>query len=280
MSPSSCERRRSRQFAARVIDILPALAALATMVGFWEVWVRVRNTADYVLPPPSQIWSAFVANRGLLGNHILTTLSEAGLGLVVGALFGVGLAVLITGSRFARRVLYPIVVASQTVPMIIMAPLLVLWFGFGLTPKIVVVALVTFFPIVVATVGGLTGADPEMVDLVRSMGASRRDVLRHVRVPHALPALFDGLRIAAAYTVAAAVIAEWTGASKGLGIYISRSQASFRVDQVFVAVVIVALLSTALFVVIGGLARLASPWRFATTSTERSLPSHPERTGS
>lgn len=276
MSVPPSGRRRSREFVALLVDILPALAALAGAVGFWEVWVRVRNTADYVLPPPSQIWSAFVANRGLLGDHILTTMSEAGLGLIAGAFLGVGLAVLIAGSHLARRVLYPIVVASQTVPMIIMAPLLVLWFGFGLTPKIIVVALVTFFPVAVATVGGLCGADPEMVDLVRSMGASRRDVLRHVRVPHALPALFDGLRIATAYTVAAAVIAEWTGASQGLGIYISRSQASFRVDQVFVAVFIVALLSTALFVIVGGLARLASPWRFATISTDRALPSHPE----
>lgn len=280
MIASTSTRRRRREFAARLIDVVPACAALAVMVGFWEMWVRVRNTADYVLPPPSQIWSAFVANRGLLGDHVATTLTEAALGLGVGALLGVGLAVVIAGSRFARRVLYPLVVASQTIPMIIMAPLLVLWFGFGMTPKVVVVALVTFFPVAIATVGGLTGADPEMVDLVRSMGASRRDVLRHVRIPHALPALFDGLRIAAAYTVAAAVIAEWTGASKGLGIYISRSQASFRVDQVFVAVVIVALLSTALFLVIGGLARIASPWRYAATPTETSPSSRSERTRS
>ncbi len=280
MNASASTRRRRSEFAARVIDVMPAVAALAVMVGFWEMWVRVRNTADYVLPPPSQIWAAFVANRGVLGDHVVTTLTEAALGLGVGALLGVGLAVVIAGSRFARRVLYPLVVASQTIPMIIMAPLLVLWFGFGMTPKVVVVALVTFFPVAIATVGGLTGADPEMVDLVRSMGASRRAVLRHVRVPHALPALFDGLRIAAAYTVAAAVIAEWTGASKGLGIYISRSQASFRVDQVFVAVVIVAVMSTALFLVIGGLARVVSPWRYASTGMDISSSADAERTQS
>lgn len=271
-------RRRRKNLATRLIDVVPALAALAALVGGWEIWVRVRDTADYILPPPSQILSAFVANRGLLVDHVLATLTEAALGLCVGALLGVGLAVVIAGSLFARRVLYPLVVASQTIPMIIMAPLFVLWFGFGLTPKVFVVALVTFFPVAIATVGGLTGADPEMVDLVRSMGASRRDVLRHVLVPHALPALFDGLRIAAAYTVAAAVIAEWTGASKGLGVYISRSQASFRVDQVFVAVIIVALLSTALFAMIGALARLASPWRYPRTGTNNEPPSRTQRT--
>jgi ABC-type nitrate/sulfonate/bicarbonate transport system permease component len=115
---------------------------------------------------------------------------------------------------------------------------------------------------VVATVGGLLGADPELIELVRSMGGSRADVLRHVVVPSAVAAFFDGLRIAATYTVAGAVIAEWTGARNGLGIYITRSQASFRVDQVFVAVAIVALLSTALFTFLGVLSRLASPWRY------------------
>jgi ABC-type nitrate/sulfonate/bicarbonate transport system permease component len=125
-----------------------------------------------------------------------------------------------------------------------------------------VVALITFFPVTIATVGGFLGADTELIDLMRSMGAGRTALLRHVLVPNATPAFFDGLRIAAAYTIAGAVIAEWTGAEKGLGIFISRSQASFRVDQVFVAVAIVAVLSTVLFLAIGGLARLASPWRY------------------
>lgn len=258
------------RFAARFAEVAPAFVVLSAAVAAWEVWVRWRDTPDYVLPPPSQIWKAFVDDRGLLGEHVVASLQAAVLGLVTGAALGIVLAIVISCSAFVRRVLYPIVIASQTIPMIIMAPLLVLWFGFGLTPKVVVVALVTFFPVAIATVGGLTSVDPELVDLARSMGASQLAVMRHVRVPHALPALFDGLRIAAAYTIAGAVIAEWTGASKGLGIYISRSQASFRVDQVFVAVGIVAQLSTALFLVIGALARLASPWRF--TRASRSLP--------
>ena len=263
-------RRAPARLAGHVLDVAPALFVLALAIVGWELWVRVRDTPDYVLPAPSRIWTAFLADRALLADHALTTILEAVLGLVAGAACGIAIAVVIAASPLARRVLQPIVVASQTVPMVIMAPLLVLWFGFGLTPKVVVVALVTFFPVVVATVGGLTGVDGELVELSRSMGASRRAVFRHVRVPHAVPAVFDGLRIAAAYTVAAAVIGEWTGASRGLGIYISRSQASFRVDQVFVAVGIVALLSTILFLLIGGLARVASPWRRATVG--RSAP--------
>jgi ABC-type nitrate/sulfonate/bicarbonate transport system permease component len=250
----------------RVLDIAPAIAVLAAGVATWEIWVRARNTPDYVLPPPSQIWQAFVDDRGLLGEHVVTTLAEAALGLLVGAVVGVGLAVLIAAAPLARRVLGPILVASQTIPMIVLAPLLTLWFGYGLEPKVVVVALVTFFPVVIATAGGLLGAPPEQVELIESMGATSRRVLRYVRIPNALPALFDGLRIAAAYTIAGAVISEWTGGSEGLGIYISRSQASFQVDQVFVAVVIVALLSSALFLLVGGLARLTCPWYFARRS--------------
>lgn len=248
----------------RVRDVLPALALLVAGLVFWEIWVRVRDTPDYVLPPPSQVWQTFADRPSQVGRHLVATLTEAGLGLLAGAAAGVLLAVVMAGVPLARRVLGPIVVASQTVPMMVLSPLLVLWFGYGLAPKIVVVALITFFPVTIATLGGLTGTPSEHVELIQSMGARRLDVLRKARVPHALPAVFDGLRIAAAYTVAGAVIAEWTGASRGLGIYLENSQAAFRVDQVFVGVVVIALLSTALFLAVGGLARLVCPWHAAS----------------
>lgn len=256
-----------RRAIEAITRFLPAALLLGGLLVGWELWVAIRGTEPFVLPAPSRVWRAFLDNRHLLDEHTVTTMYEAVLGLVAGAAAGVVLAVVTASVPLARRVLYPLVVASQTVPMIILAPLLVLWFGFGLTPKVVVVALITFFPVAISTVGGLMGADRDLVDLFRSMGASRRDVLRHVLVPHAIPSFFDGLRIATAYSVAGAVIAEWTGAEKGLGIFISRSQASFRVDQIFVAITIVALLSTALFVAVGGLARLASPWRYLDAPT-------------
>jgi ABC-type nitrate/sulfonate/bicarbonate transport system permease component len=241
--------------------VLPAVGVLAACAAAWEAWVRVRDTPDFLLPAPSAIGRTLVLDRAVLWEHTRTTLVEATVGLVVGAALGVVVAGVIAVSPLARRVLSPILVATQTIPMIILAPLLVLWFGFGLTPKVLVVALVTFFPVAVATAGGLTVVDTALVDLVRVAGASWWQELRHVRVPHAVPPLFDGLRIAAAYTVAAAVVGEWTGASAGLGVYIARSQASFRVDQVFVAVAVVAALSAALFVLLGVAARLAMPWR-------------------
>ncbi|MEJ5222802.1 MAG: ABC transporter permease subunit, partial [Tepidiforma sp.] len=135
-----------------------------------------------------------------------------------------------------------LLVVSQTIPMVVLAPLLIVWFGFGMTPKVVVVALWGFFPVAVATADGLMHADREMVGLVRSMGANRLQVLRYIAVPAALPAFFSGLKIAAAYAVGGAVVGEWIGASSGLGLYITRAQTSFRVDRVFVAVVLIALL--------------------------------------
>lgn len=254
--------RFMRRAAARVWEYLPATLLFVALIVGWEAWVRVFDTKPYVLPAPSRVWRAFLNQRGVLPKDIRTTMTEALLGLAYGAIVGVVLATLIASLPLVRRVLYPLLVVSQTIPMVVMAPLLIAWFGFGMTPKIVIVALIAFFPIVVSTAEALSGADPEMVGLVRSMGASRLQVMRYVLLPSALPAFFAGLKIAAAYAVVGAVIGEWVGASSGLGLFITRSQRSFRVDQIFVAVVVVALASVALFGVVHLLARLTSPWAY------------------
>ncbi|CAN5572168.1 ABC transporter permease [soil metagenome] len=261
-------RAMPRASAARAGTWLPPLLLLAALLGLWEGWVWWRDVEPFLLPAPSAVWAAFLESRPLLGDHLLTTATEALAGLVLGAAVGAALAVVIAATPLARRVLYPILVVSQTVPMIVLAPLLVLWFGFGMTPKIVVVALIVFFPVAVSTVAGLAGADRDLVELVRSMGADRRQILRMVLFPAAVPAFFAGLRIAAAYAVAGAVIGEWVGASQGLGIFITRSQSSFQVDRVFVAVTIVALLSMTLFGLVHLLARRASPWMYLTSQKE------------
>lgn len=247
---------------AAVWEYLPSALLLVGLVGLWELLVHVLGTRPYMLPAPSRIWRAFLEVRHLLPGHLRTTLSEALLGLWFAAGIGVALAVVIAAVPLVRRVLYPLLVVSQTLPMVVLAPLLIVWFGFGMTPKIVVVALVGFFPIVVSTADGLSGADREMVALVRSMGATRLQELRHVLIPSALPAFFAGLKIAATYAVLAAVIGEWVGASSGLGIFITRSQTAFRVDRVFVAVVVVAITSIALFLAVQLLARFATPWMY------------------
>ena len=255
--------RAARATGSAAWEYLPAVLLLVGLIVFWEVWVQVFDTKPYVLPAASAIWDSFLDVRGTLPEHIQTTVTEALAGLLIAAVAGAVLAALIAIVPFLRRLLFPIFVVSQNIPMVVLAPLLILWFGFGMTPKIIVVALFGFFPIVVSTVDGLANADREMVGLVRSMGGGRLAVFRHVLVPSALPSFFAGLKIAAAYAVLGAVIGESVGASSGLGLFISRTQASFRLDTVFVAIFVIVLVSIALFGLVTLLARLATPWVYA-----------------
>ena len=256
----------ARRAAALAREYTPALILLAALVGLWEALVRALDARPYILPAPSAVWDAFLEKRELLPGHLEATAVEALAGLGAAAAGGVALAVLIASVPLVRRVLYPIVVTSQTVPPLVLAPLLIVWVGIGIESKIIVVALVGFFPIVVSTVDGLASADRELVALVRGMGAGKLGVLRHVLIPSAVPAFFAGLKIAAAYAVIGAVIGEWVAAREGLGIFIIRSQASFRLDQIFVALAVIALLSMALFASVHLLARLASPWNYVNES--------------
>lgn len=239
----------------------PPALFVAALVAVWELWARRSTRRNPVLPAPSKIWRAFLDTAHLLPGHLATTLTETVLGIAVGVGAGVLSAVVVTSWPLARRVLQPLLVVSQTVPVQVLAPLLVLWAGFGLTPKVIVVALVVFFPVAVSTAGGLQGVDPELVELVRSFGAGRAVLLRMVMIPAALPGLFSGLRISLTYAVAGAVIGETIGAQQGLGLYLSRSQRGFRYDQVFVGIIVIALLSIALFSLVSALAHVFCPWQ-------------------
>lgn len=243
-----------------VRELLPAMIFLGLLLVSWEIWVRARDIPTYLLPPPSDLWQALIDQRETLPVHIRTTLGEALLGLLCASLLGVVLAGLIASVPLIRRVLYPLLVVSQNIPVLVLAPLLAVWFGFGMTPKVLIVVLIGFFPIVVNTTDGLLRADREMVELVRSMGANRWQILRTVLVPSAIPSFFAGLQIGAAYAVIGAVIAEWMGASSGLGLFITRSQRAFRTDQIFMAVVVIALISVMLFASVRLLAHFAMPW--------------------
>lgn len=242
---------------------LPPVVALVAIVAAWELWVTWRDVPDYVLPAPSQVASTTWELRADLPARIWATLAIAVVGLAIGTVAGVALALASNQVRLVRSVVMPIVAASQTVPLLVLAPLLVAWFGYSSTPKVLLVVLIALFPVVVATASGLDGADRDHLDLVRSLGASRRDELRLVRIPAALPSFFAGLRLAAVYAVGGAVIAEYLGggvADQGLGKTILRESRQFRIDAVFVAVVVVALLSALLYAAVGLLGRRATPW--------------------
>ncbi len=251
-------RRVSWRSAAGVL--LPALV-IALLIAGWEIGVRIDGTPRWFLPKPSDIARELVASRALLWRHTWTTLQEMLVGLGLAFVLGIGLAIAIVGSRLVERAVYPLVIASQAIPIIALAPILLVWFGYGLTPKVIVVVLTCFFPIVVATVGGLRAVDSDAVALLRSMGASRWQLMRVVRIPSALPALLAGTRIAATWSVIGAIVGEWVGASAGLGYLMTRSASQFQTPRLYAAVVIAAALGIGLFVLVSLVERVALPWQ-------------------
>jgi len=214
----------------------------------------------WLLPAPTQIAEALWETRQLIWLHTLTTLVETTVGFALAVIFSLVTAGAMVLSPWLKRLLYPFLIISQTVPLIAVAPLLILWLGYGLLPKIVIVIIVCFFPITISLIEGLELTDPDILNLLRSMGASRWQIFYIVRWPHALPSLFAGLKIAATYSVMGAVIGEWLGSSSGLGVYLTRSSHSFLTDRVFAAIFTITALSFLYYALISGFARIALPW--------------------
>ncbi len=240
---------------------------LVTLLGLlllWEAWMRLFHVDPHELPAPSLILDAYRGQGGFYAGNTWITVQETAVGFAVAVLTGLFFAFVVDASAALRRAVYPLLIGSQTIPVIAIAPLLVISLGFGIAPKIVIIVLYCFFPIVVSTVDGLRAAEPEMLNLLRAMGANRWQLLRVARVPAALPGIFSGVKIAATYAVTGAVVSEWLGGSKGLGVSMIRAQKSFAPDKVFAAILIVMLLTLALFLVIDIVARWAMPWYVAT----------------
>ncbi len=238
----------------------PPLLLIGAVLAAWETYCRLAAVSPIVLPAPSRIVEQLWAFRGDALRHTLPTLAETAVGLAVSVAVSVTAAVLMDRFATVRRALQPLLVASQTVPVVAIAPLLVLWFGFGLAPKVLIVVLVTFFPVTIALLDGLGAASGEATDLLQSFGASRGQIFRDLRWPAALPSFFTGLRIAATYGVIGAVFGEYVGAYEGLGIWMQLSQNAFRTDLVFAAILLAAILSVALFGLVVVLERLVIPW--------------------
>ena len=245
-----------------LIATLPALALLAALVLLWQWYASQPDIDAQILPTPLAVWGVLVGQRDILWQHTLVTLQETVVGFTVALAAGVACGALIDFSPWLRRAIYPLLVASQTIPIIILAPLLVLWFGFGLLSKSIVVLLVCFFPIVVALADGLRSADPELIKLFRAFGAGRWRIFWSVRLPGALPTLFSGVRIAIAYSVIGAIFGEYVGSTAGLGFYMQLKQHSFATAGVLAAIVVTAMLSVALFASVALVERLALPWYY------------------
>ena len=240
----------------------PVLLALL-LLAFWQFYVQSQNIDSLILPAPLRIVQATISHLDVFKAHIGTTIYETLVGLGASLAFGLLTAAVIDLSPPLRRATYPLLVASQAIPIFAIAPLLIFSFGYGLLPKVIVVTLVCFFPITISMADGLRSTDPELIKLYRTFGAGEFSIFWRVRVPHALPSFFSGLRIAATYAVIGAILGEYVGATYGLGVLLELEQRSFRTDLVFGDVIIIALLSIALFLSVSIVERIALPWYFA-----------------
>ena len=243
---------------------LPSAAIALGILAAWEIAVRALDVQKWLLPAPSDIAVSLYADAPLLWRHTLATMLEIAVGFGLALACGVALAVAIGMSRTLERAVYPFVIASQTIPIIVIAPMLLIWVGYGLAPKVIVVALISFFPIVVNMVDGLKSVDRDMVDLMRTMGANRWQIFAKALVPSSLPYLFSGVRVAVAVSVIGAVIGEWVGSSEGLGYLMLRSKPQFLTERVFAAIAILSAIGVGLFALAGIIERLSIPWWRAT----------------
>lgn len=238
----------------------PAFLLTAVLLLLWELYVRSGQISPQVLPSPVAIMQALIDNWDVIYGHTVQTLLETVIGLAVAIVLGLLMAALLDVSLWMRQAVYPLLVTSQTIPIIALAPLLILWFGIDLTPKVIVITLYCFFPIAVACADGLLGSDPDLLRLMRSMRASRWQIFWLVRLPGAMPSFFSGLRIAVTYSVTGAIFGEYVAAYQGLGVYMQTSFHSFAIILVFAAIVVTAVLSLALFALVSIVERIALPW--------------------
>jgi putative hydroxymethylpyrimidine transport system permease protein len=239
----------------------PPLALLVAGVGVWELVVRAARVPDYLFPAPSAVAASLGSDAGLLSEATLVTAREVVFGYLLAVAVALVFAVLLHFSTALRRALLPLLVLSQTVPTVVLAPILAILLGFGIEPKLVVVAIVCFFPIVINAVDGLRSTDRELVRMMRTLDGSRAAIFRRVELPGALPAIFSGARIAATYAAVGAVFGEWAGSSSGLGFVMLQSQPALDTPRIFACVLILSALALALYGVVSLAERLIVPWQ-------------------
>jgi len=246
--------------------LLPA-AVLVALVAAWQVaassgfLASALNLEDFLVPSPSQIASTLWSDRSLLADNAWVTLREVLLGFGLALACGLAFALVLHLSETLRRAFYPLVVASQTIPIIAVAPILVVWFGFGIGPKLAIIALICFFPITVNTLDGLRSVDPDAVKMMRSLDAGRWAIVRRVEAPTALPYAFSGAKIAAAVAVIGAVFGEWAGSTSGLGYLMQIDNARLDAPRLWASVVLLSLIAVALFAALSLLERKVVRWR-------------------
>ncbi|MDH6365574.1 ABC-type nitrate/sulfonate/bicarbonate transport system permease component [Enterococcus sp. PF1-24] len=239
----------------------PALLTIAFLLLLWQAASSWQLIPAFMLPAPLQVVQAFIADFSLLMFHSKVTLLEALLGLVIGVLAGVLSAILMDRFPILEKALHPLLVLTQTVPTVAIAPLLTVWFGFGMTPKIVLIVITIFFPVTVSMLKGFRSVDPDEIKLLTSMGANPLQMLWFLKLPASLNDFFAALKIAATYAVVGAVVSEWLGGFEGLGVYMTRVRKSYAFDKMFAVIFLISIISLLLVTAINFLEKIMMPWK-------------------
>jgi putative hydroxymethylpyrimidine transport system permease protein len=250
----------------RIAPLVPPALVLVALLAAWELaaqaeWLAERpNGESLLVPAPSDIWESLADDRELLAENAWVTLTEVLAGFAIAVGLGVAFAILLHLSPALRRAFYPLLIASQTIPVIAIAPVLIVWLGYGIGPKLAIIALICFFPITVNTLDGLRSVDSDAIRMMRTLDAGRGAILRRVELPAALPFLFSGAKVAVAIAVIGAVFGEWVGADEGLGHLILVAQSQVLTDRVFAAVAVLSAFAVALFALLALLERRVAWW--------------------
>jgi len=241
-------------------NFLPVIPIAAVLL-LWQGLSKSALIPPYMLPSPLRVMAVFTEDFHLLMRHLLITLMEAMIGLSLAVITAFILAVIMDANRFLKQSFLPLLLITQTMPVIAIAPLLILWMGYGLAPKITLVFLTCFFPVTIGLLGAFASADNDALRLLQSMGAKKWQLYRYIKIPQSLPAFFSGLKIAASYSIIGAVIAEWLGGNAGLGVYMIRVRRTYSFDKMFAVIILVSVLSLLLIRLVTLIEKKSMPWR-------------------
>lgn len=243
-----------------ITNKLAPIIAVIVIISIWYLCNNFEVVPAYMLPSPIDVAKAFIDNFDVMLKQAAVTLQEAIYGLGIGIVLAFIVAALMDRFSFLRKAIYPILVITQTIPTIAIAPLLVLWMGFGMAPKITLVVITTFFPISIGLLNGFENADRDEINMMRSMGANRIQIFKHIKLPSAADSFFSGLKISASYAIVGAVISEWLGGFEGLGVYMTRVKKAYAFDKMFAVIVFISAVSLLLIAIVSLIQHLAMPW--------------------
>ena len=253
-------KKKSQNITKTKSNSIWSCSAIAIVLILWQTICSFGFVDSFLLPSPKDVILAFIAEFPILMEHSAITLAEAFWGLILGILFGFIMAVLMDQYDGLYKAFYPLIILTQTIPTVAIAPLLVLWFGYEMTPKIILIVITTFFPITVGLLNGFKSIDQDSIHLLRAMGASRWQIFFYIKLPGAMSQFFAGLRISASYAVVGAVISEWLGGFGGLGVYMTRVKKAFAFDKMFAVIFLISIISLLLMKAVDLLQKQCMPW--------------------